>query len=46
MPLAQEAEMRLKIHEGLNDNNPSVMYINTVPQKDSVVMANQNQSRQ
>ena len=37
-------EIKLKMHKGLNNDDPSVMYINTLPSKDQAVMAFQSQA--
>ena len=46
MTLAQEAEIKLKKYKSLNDDDPSVMQVNTIPQPDPIVMMIISQGRQ
>ena len=39
MTLIQEAEMKLKMYEGFNDDDPSVIYCNAFPSHDKAVMS-------
>ena len=43
MTLDQETEINCKKYEGLNDDDPPMIYINAGPQNDPVVMIIQNQ---
>ena len=44
--LSQEAEIKLRKYVGLNDDNPSVIHMNVMPQNAQVVLAIQSQNRQ
>ena len=46
MTLTQEAEIKLKKYEGLNDDDPSVLHVTTTSQLDSNMMAIQAQGIQ
>ena len=46
MTLPQVAEIKLKKYEGMNDDNPSVMQVNSVSQSDSIIIAIQGQGTQ
>ena len=42
MPLAQEAQIKIKRYEGLNDDDLSMMHLNAMPPNECKVMASQN----
>ena len=42
MTLAQEAENKLKKYKGLNDDDPSVIYVTTVPHSEVLAVQGQN----